>query len=189
MLTEIDLKILNAIQQLRTPFLDGVFAFVTHLGDAGIIWIVIAVVLLFFKKTRKCGVVMAISLIIGLLLNNILLKNIFARVRPFIENPQMKELLLIAQPHGYSFPSGHSSSSFECAVAICLSNKKYGVAALIFAALIAFSRCYLYVHYLTDILAGAVIGILIALLSEFIFNRFIKNKRVGSIDLNDLFLQ
>ncbi len=183
MITSFDFKILDFIQTLRTPFLDKVFTFITHLGDEGYVWIAIAVILLFFKKTRKCGIIMAITLIAGLLIGNIALKNIFARPRPFVLDPTKIANVLISPPSSYSFPSGHTLSSIECAVAIWLCNKKWGIPAIILAVLIAFSRNYLYVHYPTDILAGAVLGVAIAYFTHFIYNKFLNGKKIWKIEL------
>ncbi len=159
MITNIDFNILDAIQKIANPVLDVFFALFTHLGDGGILWILIAVLCLCFKKTRKCGLMMAIALIVGTVIGNLALKNIIARPRPFVQNPQMLSLLKISTPPGFSCPSGHTLASFESAVVIYLNNKKWGIAALIVAAIIGFSRMYFYVHFLTDVLFGMALGI------------------------------
>ena len=156
MITNIDFKILDAIQTIATPVLDAFFVFITHLGDAGAMWIVVAVLCLCFKRTRKCGIMLACVLILGTLIGNVALKNIIARPRPFLQNPDMLNSLLISQPSGYSCPSGHTLASFESAFIIFLNNKKWGIAALVMATLIAFSRMYLYVHFFTDILLADI---------------------------------
>ena len=184
MINQFELKILDAIQSISNPVLDAFFTFITYLGDEGIIWIIAAVVMLFFKKSRKCGIMVAMALIIGLIVGNLGLKNIFARPRPFTVNSDMLKYLLVSPPNSYSFPSGHTMSSVECAVAIFLFNKKWGIPALILASLIGFSRCYLYVHYPTDVLAGALLGIAIGFAVYFIYNRFIENKvKIGKFEL------
>ena len=69
--------------------------------------------------------------------------------------------LLVARPHDYSFPSGHTAASFTAAMALYLAGEnKMWKPALVLACLIAVSRLYLYVHYPTDVLGGAVIGII-----------------------------
>ncbi len=171
MITNIDFKILDAIQSITNPVFDAFFSFITHLGDAGAVWIAIAVICLLFKKTRKCGIMLGLVLILGTLVGNVALKNIIARPRPFLQNPDMLNSLLISAPHGYSCPSGHTLSSIECAYVIFLNNKKWGIPALVVAVLIAFSRMYLYVHFFTDILLGTVIGIGLAYLVYFAVNK------------------
>ena len=183
MITAFDFKFLDFLQELRTPFLDAVFSFITRLGDEGIIWILIALIMLCFKKTRKCGIIVALALILGTIVGNLGLKNIFARPRPFTLRPEMVDKIIISLPGSYSFPSGHTMSSFESAFAIFLYNKKWGIAPLILAILIGFSRNYLYVHYLTDVIAGAVLGIVVAVIVYFIYKKYIDGKKIGKFEL------
>lgn len=165
-----ELGLLNKIQEIFScKFLDTVFPFITKLGDGGLLWIALAVFFLLFKKTRKIGISMGISLIIGYLVGNLFLKNVIARTRPYDFNSDFS--ILISKLSDYSFPSGHTLSSFEGATSIFLRNKKWGTPALIVATLIAFSRLYLYVHYPTDVLAGAVLGIAISCLAKFIVDK------------------
>ena len=165
MITELDFCILNFIRDnLANPALDTVMKFITHLGDGGCIWIITALVLLCFKKTRAAGICLAISLAVTAIAGNLILKNLFARTRPFIEANMP---VIINPPGGYSFPSGHTSSSFAAATALAGCFKKYAYLFYIVAALIAFSRVYLYVHYPSDIICGAVLGIAIG----FIFTK------------------
>lgn len=146
------------IQGIRTPILDTIMCFITGLGDAGIIWIVLAIVLLAIPKTRKSGIVVAVALCVDLILCNGILKNLFARVRPYDINTEIQ--LLITKPKDFSFPSGHTAASFAAVTALYFSKeKKLWKPALILACLIAFSRMYLYVHYPTDVLGGALVGI------------------------------
>lgn len=178
-----EINILNSIQDaLKCDALDFIFTGITHLGDAGIIWIIIAVVLLFFKKTRKTGICMGIALLLGVFFGNLILKNVIARERPFTyETARMTAenvSALISLPHDYSFPSGHTLASFGSATAIFMNNKKYGIIAYAVASLIAFSRMYLYVHFPTDILGGILLGIAFGIASFYlvkcIFARFEK---------------
>lgn len=156
-----EFEILYAINNLHNPILDQIMIVITSLGNAGIFWIIIAIALLFKSKTRKCGILMLISMAIGLLLGNGLLKNLMARERPSWIDTNLP--LLIPNPTDYSFPSGHTLASFESAIMIFLHNKKSGIISLILAVLIAFSRMYLFVHFPTDILAGAILGTLISI--------------------------
>ena len=167
-----DLPILDWITaNLRCGFLDVLMPIITLLGDAGIFWIAASVVLLLIPKYRKAGLSMGIALLIGLLVCNLTLKPLVARIRPYdyqLKHFQKTVELLVATPHDFSFPSGHTIASFEAAVALTLHHKKLGAAALVLAVLIAFSRMYLYVHYPTDVLASVVLGTAIAFLGCFL---------------------
>lgn len=157
-----ELEILHMIQNWHTDFLDVIMIFITKLGDAGVFWIAVGLLLTVIPKTRKCGLLVLISMALTYLLGNIILKNLIARPRPFrVDN---SVTLLIPEPGEYSFPSGHTMNSFTASVMIFLHYKKTGIAALVLAALIAFSRMYLFVHYPTDILGGIVIGVFDAVL-------------------------
>lgn len=157
-----EFQILYALQELHTPWLNQFMVFVTKLGDEGIFWLGLAVILLLFKKTRKCGLTIVVSMALCYLLGNMFLKNLIARPRPCSLDSSVA--LLIPTPGEYSFPSGHTLHGFTAATAIFLHFKKPGVAALILASLIAFSRMYLFVHFPTDILAGMLLGTGVAVL-------------------------
>ncbi len=174
MITRIDFNILDAIHSASNPILDVLFSVITKLGDGGIFWIILAVFLFFFKKTRGCSAVMITALVFGLILGNGILKNLIARPRPFVQDPVLTNFLLIPPPDGFSCPSGHTLASFEGAVSVFLFNKKWGTGALVLAALIGFSRLYLYVHFPTDVLLGALLGTGIAILSYFIYKKLLE---------------
>ena len=170
-----DLPILDWIAaNLWCPFLDAVMPAITALGDAGIFWIAVAVALLFFPKTRRVGLGMAFALLMGLLLCNLMLKPLCQRPRPYDYQYEVFGKLIpliIEQQHDFSFPSGHTIASFEAAGVIALNNKKWGIAALVLACLIAFSRLYLYVHYPTDVLASIALGFSLAFFGNWISHR------------------
>ena len=167
-----DLPILDWIaQNMWNPVLDTLMPLITLLGDAGIFWIAIAVALLFTKKYRKVGLGMAIAMVIGLLVCNVTLKPLVMRPRPYDYQADVFHKiipLLVEKQHDFSFPSGHTIASFEAATVIAIHNKKWGVAALVLAVLIAFSRMYLYLHYPTDVLASVVLGIAFAYLGNWL---------------------
>lgn len=166
-----EISILNWIQDLRTPIGDTLMTLITKLGDAGIIWIMLSVVLLLFPRTRKSGAILAAALCIDVILCNGILKNLFARTRPCDVNTSVQ--LLISRPYGYSFPSAHTAASFAAASALYFAGeKKLWKPALVLAVLIAFSRMYLYVHYPTDILGGIAVGVLAAYAGKWIVQRF-----------------
>lgn len=169
-----ELKVLDFIQEhLRCGFLDKVLPIITKLGDAGIFWIVVAIVLLFFKKTRKTGIMVGVALLLGLVIGNLTLKPLVARSRPY-DMPGVEMELLIERLSDKSFPSGHTLASFEAATVLLIYDKRFGIPAIVLASIIAFSRLYLYVHYPTDVLGGIVLGVLIAFASCFIVNKFQK---------------
>lgn len=154
-----ELEILDWIQSLRTPVGDVVMPLISRLGDAGIVWILMTLVLLLIPKTRKSGAIVAAALCVDVILCNGILKNLFCRVRPCDVSTDIQ--LLIARPLDFSFPSGHTAASFASVTALCLAGeKKLWKPGLVLAVLIAFSRMYLYVHYPTDILGGLAVGIL-----------------------------
>ena len=175
-----DLPILDWIRaNLQCGFLDAVMPVITLLGDAGIFWIIVAVAMLCFTKTRRTGLAMGFALLMGLLICNIIMKPAFARIRPYdyqLEHFGVTIPLLVERQHDFSFPSGHTIASFEAAVALLLGNKKLGIPAMILAVLIAFSRLYLYVHYPTDVLASIVLGTGLGLLGTFLARKLPKGK-------------
>ena len=170
-----DLPILEWIAaNLHCDFLDVLMPLITLLGDAGIFWILCSVAMICIPKTRKTGLAMGVSLLIGLLVCNVTLKPLVARIRPYDYQWQFfqKEIVLLVEGlHDYSFPSGHTIASFEAATALMLGNKKLGIPAMVLAVLIAFSRLYLYVHYPTDVLTSVVLGIGIAFLGNFLVKK------------------
>lgn len=149
------------VNNLRHPILNPVMIFFTNLGELGLFWISIGLCLCISKKYRCHGILMLLSLAVGCLLGEGILKHLIARMRPV---DALHLPLLIKHPGGYSFPSGHSCSSFAAAVSLWYANRKWRLGAVSLASLIAFSRLYHGVHYPTDILFGAALGILVAVL-------------------------
>lgn len=155
----LDVSIMNFVQQnLHNRFTDTIFPIITMLGENGFIWLFLILILLISKKHRRCGAMLLISLALTFFWGEIVLKPIIARPRPFMDHPGVP--LLIPPPNGFSCPSNHASSSFSVATMLLFYHKKAGIASLILASLIAFSRVFLFVHYPSDVLAGALLGIL-----------------------------
>lgn len=212
-----DLAIFTFFQTyLMNPVLAFIMKVITTLGDDGIFFIILGVVMLFFKKTRKAGVVVLGSLLVMTILNNEIIKPIMERPRPynltrlpeataevvaFTEGkknldwigffgkidwsidrfPGLAEkwnagyafpnVVERMKPTSLSFPSGHTSSAFTFAMALTLVLKKKGpaIASFIFAFLMGVSRIYVGVHYPTDVIVGAVVGIIYAVIGYLIF--------------------
>lgn len=157
-----DWSILHWIQHtLVCPALDFLMPKITLLGNGGAIWLLAAVALLITKKYRRYGVYLLAALAAGVLSGNVVLKNLIARPRPCWLDTSVQ--LLIANPTDYSFPSGHTLSSVIGATILTKADRRFGYAAIPLAALIAFSRLYLYVHFPTDILGAVVLGVAIGL--------------------------
>ena len=173
-----EIQILHWFETLHNPITNPIFYVITTLGNAGWFWIVLAVLMLTVlpKKYKKAGLTMAIALILSLIFCNGIMKHLWARprafwvvVQNFVVGNEFENLYGIFNSiHDYSFPSGHSSASFAAAVSIFMWRKKEGSAALVLAALIAFSRLYFTVHYPTDVLVGTITGALYGVAAYFI---------------------
>lgn len=164
-LLTLDGNILLWIQEyLRNDLLTPIFKFITSLGNGGMIWIALTVLLVLYPKTRKIGFMCAFALIFSHIANNTVLKNLIARTRPFEHIEKL--IVLIDKPSSFSFPSGHTASSFACAWPMLRKlPKRFGVPAIVLAALIGFSRLYIGVHYPSDVLCGMLFGILMGCLA------------------------
>jgi len=168
-----EFSFLYLLQKLHTPVLNSIMLFFTKLGDYCLPWLAVAVVMLCFKKTRRCGVAILASLLLKELIGNLLLKNLVARSRPCWIDTTVP--LLISAPSSYSFPSGHTFDGFAASVSILLYHKKLGIVAVIWAAATAFSRMYLFVHFPTDVLASVILGSLVAIVVHKIVEKYSNN--------------
>ncbi len=136
--------------------------YISYLGNSGIIWIVLCLILLIFRKTRYAGFMLGVALVIDVLVVNAFLKNIVNRDRPWTEYEPFKdfyESIGLSLPSDSSFPSGHAASSCCAAVVLIVKFKWKSIPGVILAVLITLSRLYLCVHYPTDIIGGVLIGI------------------------------
>jgi undecaprenyl-diphosphatase len=156
-----DIKLLSLIQRrLRCAVLDKVMPLITALGTFGIVWGIIMIIFLRTPRYHRMGFILFVTLAVCTVFTNIILKLIVARPRPchiFTDIP-----LLISRPMDFSFPSGHTMSSFAAATVILQTNQILGIAAISLAVLISFSRLYLFVHFPSDVLAGILFGVLTA---------------------------
>ncbi|MCM1335019.1 MAG: phosphatase PAP2 family protein, partial [Eubacterium sp.] len=164
-----DFAILDAIQRaLRSDLADVLMAGVSFLGG-GVLWIAVGIILLFFWKYRSCGIAVLASSLTALVLTEFIIKLIVLRERPYLANPDVA--LAVSVPLGTSFPSSHTGMSFAGAIPLFKGRRLWGIVGLGFAALVAFSRLYLYVHFPSDVAVGAILGVGIGLGWLFIFNK------------------
>lgn len=172
-LLQLDGQILLWIQEhVRGAALTPVMRLITSLGDVGAVWIALTLALLAIRRTRKVGVCCALGLILSLLMTNLALKNWIQRARPFEHLDTLR--LLIRRPSDFSFPSGHTSASFAVGWTMFRRlPRRFGVLALVLAALIALSRLYVGAHYPTDVLGGAAVGLLSSHLARRLTDRLL----------------
>ncbi len=175
---------MNRLDKVAGGFLTPFLKFVSFFGEGGICLIVLAIILMLFKGSRKAGVSMLLAIGVGALFTNVIIKNVVARPRPFYADGLYLEFWKDAgqtQVSEYSFPSGHTTVAMTSMTALFLSfNKKMSWTAYIFVLLTGFSRVYLIVHYLTDVIGGLIVGgvsgVIGYYLAKLIFNAFEKNR-------------
>ena len=180
-ITQHDFSVLYWIQEhLRCGVLDFLMPKITFLGNAGLIWLFTAAVLLLMPKYRRVGIYLLAGLAAGVLVGNVALKHLVVRPRPCWLDETVQ--LLISVPTDYSFPSGHTLASVVSATVLARTDRRFGAVAIPLAALIAVSRLYLFVHFPSDVLTSVVLGIAIGLTAplgvDFVFRK-LKARRAG----------
>lgn len=161
---------LDFIQSLRSENLDHFMLFVSSLGNFGAIWIALAALLLIIERYRQSGLAVSIALLIDFVAVNLIIKPLVGRERPC--DVTVPEDMLLACLSDHSFPSGHTAAAFAAAFALFLYHKRAGSAALILAILMGFSRLYLFVHFPSDVIAGALFGLIFGFMGyRFAFRR------------------
>ena len=168
----IDNKVLENISRLHKPALNKVMILASRAGNLGIVWWVICIPFFVVPKWRATGFNFVFALCLAHLAGEIIIKHIVKRTRPchFLDDDEQ----LINRPKFYSFPSGHTTASFAfVGVALLRCQLITFMPILMLASLIGFSRLYLRVHYLTDVVCGMLLGFACGMSSVLIFNAFI----------------
>lgn len=174
----LELAVLDWIQvYLRCGFLDAVLPAISRTANHGELWIIMALVLLLVRRQRKYGVAMAVGLVLDLISCNLLLKPLIGRIRPFAVNTAVE--LLVKAPLDASFPSGHTAASFAAVFALKTAGSPLWKPAMAVAAVIAFSRLYLYVHWPSDVLAGALLGAAVGWAGAKIVEKALNERKAG----------
>lgn len=160
----------------------------SKITSSGLLWIIISVILMAQKKYRAVGLGMFLSLVLVFIISDQTLKPAVHRLRPFVQFPQVILPATPPDPNTFSFPSGHATGSFSSAMALLLGlwavNKKkayWGLIAIIFAAFIAFARVYLFVHFTSDVIAGAILGTICGIVAWLIARSLSKVKALEKI--------
>ena len=178
-LSNVDGAVLLWIQQtIRCTLLDTVLIYYTQLGDAGMMWIVLSVLMLCFPQTRKAGIIGLLALLLSLLLTNVTLKHLVGRVRPWLTLEGLIPLISEHDPN--SFPSGHTCAAFAAASAWyrALPKRWMCVLGIIMAAVMGLSRLYVGVHFPSDVLAGLLVGLLCGWLAWLIWQQVPLGRRL-----------
>lgn len=151
-----DQAMLLSTAALSCGFLDVLMASFSLIGNSGFIWLLATLFLLFDKRTRRQGLVLFFAIVLTYVIGNVIIKDLVMRSRPFQQYGVTD--LLVPPPSGYSFPSGHASSSFAALAVLFAAGKSARIPTTIYAFLISFSRVYVFVHFPSDVLAGALLG-------------------------------
>lgn len=154
----------------KMPVLTSLMSFITFLGEADWFWILLGFLLLCMRKYRPVGAAVLTALIFDFIAANLILKPLVARPRPCWINDSIE--MLVRVPQDYSFPSGHTMASFAAAGALLFMGKRMGILAVLLAALMGISRLYFYVHFPTDVLAGAIFGLACGWLGALLVKKF-----------------
>ena len=152
--------LLRIQENLRSALLTPLFSRYTQLGNGGMMWIVLSLLMLCHKRTRKAGWLSLMAMLLGLLCTNVILKHLVGRARPWTVLTGLTALVVEGDPN--SFPSGHTCAAFASAGAWCrtLPCRWMKVLGVALAALMGFSRLYVGVHYPSDVIAGCAVGLI-----------------------------
>lgn len=179
----LDGGVFRAVNSINCGFLNFFTEYFSYLGEKGILLLLIGAILCCFAKTRKIGATVILAIAVGALFTNVILKNAFQRLRPYVQNAEYagywKQAGAVLESE-FSFPSGHTTAATAFAVGLFLAcDKKWSWLALVGALVMGFCRIYLVVHYTTDVIAGLCVGtvggVVAFYLVKFIYAKITKN--------------
>ena len=170
---KLDYRVLENISRIHRPKLNRILVTASRLGNAGIVWWAVCLPFLINQRWRYKGLTIIFSLGLTSLMGEGIIKHAVKRVRPChsLEDDEQ----LIKKPKYYSFPSGHTASSFSVVSVVTFSQCPFYVIVPIFlvASIIGFSRVYLRVHYLTDVVVGFFLGIVCGFATVLLMNAIV----------------
>lgn len=167
-MTQLELQFLQLLESMRTAFSLKLFEIITMLGEETLLILILAI--LYYAYDKHLALRIGYITLTSMCTNNVV-KNIVKRPRPFAVgkvNP--------ARAHtatGYSFPSGHTQTIATWSTVFAMKFRKTGVSVLagIGIVAVAFSRLFLGVHYPSDVIVGAVLGIAISIGLSLIYDK------------------
>lgn len=158
-MTGLDQRLEHWVVTHRSPLLDLFFEGLTYAGSFGAVWLLAAAVLAIAWRRPIIFARVGVAALSGELASGVI-KDFTDRPRPPIRFPDPAPL--VALPGTSSFPSGHATVAFACATMLAATDRRLAIPAFVLAALVAWSRVYVGVHYPLDVLAGAVLGVVLA---------------------------
>lgn len=166
-------SILLALQTMRLPFLTQVAALVSALGNYGFVWVILGLVMIFLTSRQNVGIMVIFTVIVSGVICGFILQPIFAHVRPCDAGIGVSAVMGVSHT-GFSFPSWHATVSFAAATIIAmLAGRRWGGWSFVGAILISASRLFLGVEWPLDVVFGAVFGVLIGIVSAWVYNQFL----------------
>lgn len=171
-----ELEILNRVHEVfhDITWLNYAMKYISMLAAHGEISIACCAILLIFKRTRRCGLAMAVALVVDFVVVNLILKNAVGRERPWTHEElgwaeDFYRQYGIELSRDYCFPSGHTAVTFCAAAVLVIFYRAKAIPAVFVALLIGFSRIYLCEHYVSDVAAGIIIGSLCGVAGYYIY--------------------